>query len=102
VNNSAFSFYRIAGNNSRLYWRKHTCKETVSIESIDTADRSSDDSDRIVHNEQLKRLKAGVTRLPMKFRQVVVLHYMQHLTTAEAAEAAGIREGTFKSRHIVF
>ncbi|MHC4596847.1 MAG: RNA polymerase sigma factor, partial [Planctomycetota bacterium] len=50
------------------------------------------------HNEQLEQLKNAVTRLPIKLRQAVVLHYMQQLTITEAAEAAGIRKGTFKSR----
>jgi RNA polymerase sigma factor (sigma-70 family) len=39
-----------------------------------------------------------VGELPRKLREAIVLHYMQHLTISEAAEAAGIREGTFKSR----
>jgi len=34
----------------------------------------------------------------MKLRQTIILHYMQHLTIEQAAEAAGVRKGTFKSR----
>lgn len=90
--------YRIAGNASRLYWRKHSSGEPASIEELDVADKKEDESDKVERHEQLDRLKYTVAQLPVKLRQVVVLHYMQHLTIAEAAEAAGIREGTFKSR----
>jgi len=55
-------------------------------------------SDKIADYEQLGQLKNAVVRLPGKLKQAVVLHYMQHLTIAQAAEAAGVRQGTFKSR----
>ncbi len=90
--------YRIAGNVSKLYWRRHKDKESASIEDIDFTDGSKTECDKAGHNEQLEQLKNAVTRLPIKLRQAVVLHYMQQLTITEAAEAAGIRKGTFKSR----
>ncbi len=89
--------YRIAGNVSKLYWRRHRGGEAAGIEMADVPD-SSEGEDRIGHYEQLHQLKNAVAQLPIKLGQAVVLHYMQHLTIAEAAEAAGIREGTFKSR----
>lgn len=92
--------YRIAGNVSKLYWRKHKGREMASIEGagIDVPENSEAGCDIAGHYEQLGRLKNAVAYLPEKLRQAVVLHYMQHLTIAEAAEAAGVREGTFKSR----
>jgi len=90
--------YRIAGNVSRLYWRKHKAGRSVSIEAIDVPQSSKAESDKIEDYEQLGQLKNAVVRLPAKLRQVVVLHYMQHLTISEAAQAAGVRQGTFKSR----
>ena len=90
--------YRIAGNVSKLYWRRHKNREAVGIEWIDVADSNEAECGKMGHLEQLGRLKDAVAMLPMKLRQAVVLHYMQHLTIAEAAEAAGAREGTFKSR----
>ena len=92
--------YRVASNVSKLYWRRHKGKETTSIEGIgiDVPGSSEAGCDIIGHYEQLGRLKNAVARLPAKLRQAVVLHYMQHLTIAEAAEAAGVKEGTFKSR----
>jgi len=90
--------YRIAGNVSKLYWRRRKDKSAVSIGDIDVPDSREADCREIEHLEQLGRLRNAVAKLPMKLRQVIVLHYMQYLTIAEAAEAVGIREGTFKSR----
>jgi len=90
--------YRIAGNISRLYWRKHRHKELAGIEGADMPDHSKSGRDLVEHDEQLEQLNDAVSRLPIKLRQSVVLHYMQQLTIAEAAVAAGVREGTFKSR----
>ena len=88
--------YRIAGNVSRHHLRRRKGKKPASIDGFDVP--AGESEDKAEHYEQLRRLKKAVERLPMRLRQVVVLHYMQHLTICEAAEAAGVREGTFKSR----
>lgn len=90
--------YRIAGNVSRLHWRKHKGKKTVSIEWIDAPGGRIREADKVDMHEQLEQLRTAVARLPVKLREVIVLHYMQHLTIARGAEAAAIRQGTFKSR----
>ena len=90
--------YRIAGNVSKLHWRRHSSSKAVRIEGVDVPDSNDALWGKIGHLEQLGQLRNGVATLPMKLKEVVVLHYMQHLTIAEAAEAAGLRKGTFKSR----
>ena len=90
--------YRIAANISKLYWRRHKVKKAVSLEEFDVPGNPQSQSDKLEYSEQLTMLKKAVAQLPIKFRQVLTLHYLQHLTIAEAAEAAGIRQGTFKSR----
>jgi RNA polymerase sigma-70 factor (ECF subfamily) len=90
--------YRIAGNISKLYWRGHKVSKAVSIEEIDVPDGGEPEFEKTGRSEQVVRLKNAVEMLPVKLRQAVVLHYMQHLTIVEAAEAAGVRCGTFKSR----
>ena len=90
--------YRIAANVSRLYWRKHKHKEVVGIEIVDVPASTEDGYDRVGRYEQLEELKTAVGRLPVKLRETIVLHYMQQLTIAKAAEALGVKEGTFKSR----
>jgi len=92
--------YHIAGNVSNQYWRQHRGKDDVSIDEIAPPDDvTSRESSRITENEeQIYRLKSAIEKLPVKLKQAVVLHYMQHLTIAQTAEAMGLREGTLKSR----
>jgi RNA polymerase sigma-70 factor (ECF subfamily) len=90
--------YRIAGNVSRLYWRRVKGKNAVGLECIEVLPDDETTEEKIGQNEQFGRLREAVVRLPWKLRQTIVLHYLQHMTIFEAAEAAGIREGTFKSR----
>ncbi len=90
--------YRIASNVSNLYWRRHKHKEVIGIENINAPEVSTGRNDEFGHYEQLEQLNYAVARLPVKLKQTVVLHYMQQLTIAEAAQVAGIRQGTFKSR----
>jgi RNA polymerase sigma-70 factor (ECF subfamily) len=90
--------YRIAANVSRLHWRKHKHKEVVGIEIVDMPDSSEDGYEKVRRYERLDELKTAVDGLPVKLRETIVLHYMQQLTIAKAAEALGIKEGTFKSR----
>lgn len=90
--------YSIAANVSRLYWRKHKHKELVGIEHTDWPAGGSGENEDISHYEELEQLRAAVAKLPVKLNQAVVLHYMQQMTIAKAAEVAGIKEGTFKSR----
>jgi len=90
--------YRIASNVSKLFWRKHKHREVIGIEGLEKPGQDSDEHEKIEHNEQLEQLKDAVDRLPMKLRETVILHYIQQLTIAEAAEVAGLNQGTFKSR----
>jgi RNA polymerase sigma-70 factor (ECF subfamily) len=90
--------YRIAGNVSRLHWRKHKHKEVVGIEGLERPSHGRDEHEKAEYNEQLEQLKDAVERLPMKLRETIILHYFQQLTIAEASEVAGLNQGTFKSR----
>jgi RNA polymerase sigma-70 factor (ECF subfamily) len=90
--------YRIASNVSKLHWRKHKHKEVIGIEGLEMPQSGESEHEKIEHNEQLEQLKDAVERLPMKLRETIILHYMQQLTIAEATEAAGLNQGTFKSR----
>jgi RNA polymerase sigma-70 factor (ECF subfamily) len=90
--------YHIAGNISKQYRRKHGDKCDVSLADVDIEVSGEDGSGLVEHNEQLVRLRDAVGRLPLKLKQTIVLHYMQHLTIGESSDALGIRKGTFKSR----
>lgn len=90
--------FRIAGNVSRLHRRRVKGKDTVNIDGIEPPVGGMDGSLRAGQREQIEQLQQAVSRLPWKLKQAVVLHYMEQLTISEAADAAGIREGTLKSR----
>ena len=90
--------YRIASNVSKLYWRRHKGREVQKSENIPLPGNAKSAFIQAGQVEEVERLNASLNTLPVKLRQVVVLHYMQHLTIAEAANAAGLRQGTFKSR----
>ena len=90
--------FRIAGNVSRLYWRKHKPQDRVRSEEGEGAAGGSDGLARAGEQEQFARLHGEVARLPWKLRQAIVLHYLDQLSIAEAAEAAQVRPGTLKSR----
>ncbi len=92
--------YRIAGNAAREQWRIHKRRHELErrphegneMIALDETLSSTD------QKEQHERILSVVNTLNWKLREAVVLHYLQGLTIAEAAEIAGIKEGTLKSR----
>jgi RNA polymerase sigma-70 factor (ECF subfamily) len=90
--------FRIAGNVSRLHRRRHKDKGTAPLDGVEPPAGGTEGSQWAGQREQVDHVRAAVARLPWKLRQAIVLHYMEQLTIAEAAEAAGIRQGTLKSR----
>jgi RNA polymerase sigma-70 factor (ECF subfamily) len=90
--------FRIAANVSRLYWRRHRHAEPVCIDEVAPAQDEADGAQQAGERELFAGLHQAVGRLPWKLRQAVVLHYMDQLTIAEAAQVAQVREGTLKSR----
>jgi len=90
--------FRIAGNVSRLYWRRHKDTGPVGVEAGEPPANVRDSSQRAGEQEEFARLHEAVAALPWKLRQAIALHYLEQLTIAEAADAAGVRQGTLKSR----
>jgi RNA polymerase sigma-70 factor (ECF subfamily) len=90
--------FRIAGNVSRLHWRKHRDVDTAGLDGLEPPPGGPEGLAGASGQEDLVRLRKAVARLPGKLRQAVALHYMEQLTISEAADAAGVRQGTLKSR----
>ena len=93
--------YRIAGNASSACWRrKKRRKEETAAEQLELLDDTGGNLGYAEPHqiEQFRLLEKAVAELSAKLKQAVVLHYMQGLTITEAARAAAVREGTFKSR----
>ncbi|UCD51528.1 MAG: RNA polymerase sigma factor [Phycisphaerales bacterium] len=90
--------FRIASNVSRLYWRRHKHESRVHRDGVEPAAGGVDGLTRAGEQEQFAGLHREIARLPWKLKQAIVLHYLDQLTIAEAAQAAQVRPGTLKSR----
>jgi RNA polymerase sigma-70 factor (ECF subfamily) len=94
--------FRIASNVSCEFWRKQHRHDTANSERLNlrvpeiSIEHGQDV--KAVRLEEMTRLLVAVGDLSWKLRQAVVLHYLQGFSISEAADAAGIKEGTFKSR----
>ena len=90
--------YRIAHNASREYWRrnKKRIKPNTGEAQVTVHSRNGQGGSQLA--EEFEQVRQAVAKLPLKLRETVVLHYMQCFSIAEAADIAGVREGTFKSR----
>jgi RNA polymerase sigma-70 factor (ECF subfamily) len=90
--------FRIAGNVSRLYWRRHKDVAAGGLDGLDMPLGGPNGLEGASGQEESVRLRKAVAGLPHKLQQAVILHYMEQLTISEAADAAGVRQGTLKSR----
>lgn len=60
--------------------------------------RDSGPSARLRRQERRERVRAGLNRLPERDREILVLRFLEELSTAEAAVVLGINEGATKVR----
>jgi RNA polymerase sigma-70 factor (ECF subfamily) len=51
-----------------------------------------------IAHEQSATLRMAIARLPSNYREAIVLHYLENMTVAEAAESLGLRRGAFEVR----
>lgn len=90
--------YRIGYNAAAAHWRKHKRKNTVALGEHDVECNQPTGLQSLEKDEEVLLLQQAVNRLSPKLQQTIVLHYLEQLTIAEGAIAAGIRPGTFRSR----
>jgi RNA polymerase sigma-70 factor (ECF subfamily) len=57
-------------------------------------------SHQLARQEVRERVRAALAQLPQRDREVLVLRYLEQLSTREMAEVLGTPEGTVKSRHL--
>ncbi len=91
---------RIAINLVRDFWRARKPEDELPEDDGSGAleDPSPDPSDIAGANLQAERLREEVLRLPLVFREVVVLHYLDGSSVDETARALQIPRGTVLSR----
>ncbi|MBE5923797.1 MAG: RNA polymerase sigma factor [Lachnospiraceae bacterium] len=82
------------------YARHERIAPTVSYDDmeIDIADDNMDISEKIVSDDEKKKLKDCIDKLPDKLKQVVVMFYGSELSIEEISKALHIPKGTVKSR----
>ena len=86
--------YRVAGNVSRLYWRRHKTRELIGLEGIDVSDGSEPGCDKAGRMELLDQVKTAVMKLPESERQVIMLRYFGDNRVNQVAEILGRSVGT--------
>src|SRR5271163_2484935 len=64
----------------------------------DFADWREVPSEALQRQELKQALKRAIAALPLKYRQVLILRDVQHLSTEETAQVLGIGEGSVKTR----
>jgi RNA polymerase sigma-70 factor (ECF subfamily) len=62
--------------------------------------RGTSPSKHLTREEVHQRVQAALARLPERDREVLVLRYLEQLSTGETAAVLNIPEGTVKSRHL--
>ncbi len=90
--------YRLSYNAAvdlRRKLRRHTAREVRAIGDFRAAGDAP--SDRHARDQEDRRVRAAVARLPESYRTIVHLYYWQELTVADIAEILGSNPGTVKS-----
>ena len=84
--------------NAVMAHRRRRTVETTPIEGSDLESDSEDPEDLAESRSEQQALQRAIGQLSPDHRQVVVLRYFADMTVPELARAAGLTEGTVKSR----
>lgn len=108
--NCSFEFstwmYRIARNVCLDYFRRQKIRSFLSLnapvgeeegEFGDFLADGKDPEEGILKGELLERLSKAIGELPLKFREVIVLHYVEELPYEEIAKILNLPVGTVKT-----
>ena len=95
--------YRIAANCCMDFLRKKKRDQSVSVEPLreqgfDPADPSPGTEDRVVAEDEHRRLRIAITELPDDQLEALILTQLEKISYEEAARMLGVSEGTVKSR----
>lgn len=90
--------YRITVNCSREFWRRSKKNGGVEIELIEDRLAAPEQGSDAEEKEMMAVIRKDVSKLPVKLREVVVLHYLQDLSISSTAEILDVTKGTVKGR----
>ncbi len=92
--------YRIASNHCKDYLRSwHHRKITLNEQIWDyIPSKSKQIEEKVIEKDEGDSLTEAVMALPIKYREVVFLHYYQELTIAEISNVTTVNVNTLKTR----
>ncbi len=92
--------YRIASNHCKDYIRSwHYRKVTFNDKILDyLPSRAKQIEEEIIARNEETTLTNAVMSLPIKYREVVFLHYYEELTIVEISNVTSVNTNTIKSR----
>jgi RNA polymerase sigma-70 factor, ECF subfamily len=92
--------YRIASNHCKDYLRSwHYRKITLSDKILDyIPSKSKQVEEEIIANSEENILTNAVMNLPLKYREVVFLHYYEEISLAEISKITTVNINTIKTR----
>lgn len=91
--------FRIASNAAMDTLRRRKIVEFVSLqEDYEAPGERPGPEAQLQATQRLRILEAGLTRLPVEQRQVVLLREIEGMSYSEISAALGVSEGTVKSR----
>ncbi len=90
--------FRIAHNLVANWHRDNSRRQTYSLDAvIDTPDGAASLHERAEENEQTRHLWAAIRRLPPERQQLLVLKFVEELSTQQIAMIMGRSEGAVKA-----
>ncbi len=92
--------FRIASNHCKdylrsWYYRKITLNEKI-LDFIPSKEKQVEDA--VIQKDEETSLVNAVMTLPIKFREVIFLHYFEELTLSEISNVTGVNVNTLKTR----
>jgi RNA polymerase sigma-70 factor (ECF subfamily) len=95
--NSSFYtwIYRIMLNIAYKKFHKKKQKETLIGKLLK---KTSSHPNSSIEPHQKEIVRSAISRLPLKYKEVITLYYFEGLTLSEIAEHLKVNEGTVKSR----
>lgn len=93
-----FWLYSIARNALANHRRRQRPGSTETDLARETTDEAQDPSEILSREEERLLLEQAILRLPVKYREPLVLFYRQQQSIRESAQALGLSEVTFRTR----
>lgn len=91
--------YRLASNAAvDVLRREKKYEHQADVEELRQADEGPSPQEQLERQETQQTVRRCLAALPLEYRQVLVLRYLQQMRYQEIAEALGLPEGTVKSR----